>query len=133
MNFPQLKHIKYFKNKINRVRQNELEIGAYGLKSVEAGYITPKQLKAGQQAIQRMIKAVGGKTYSRVQPNLPVTKKSLGARMGGGKGKRDHWVCKINVGTIIYEIDNIEVFELALKALKTGATKLPVKCKVLVS
>jgi len=104
--------------------------GTLGLKSVESGLISSQQIEAARQAIIRKIKRKG-KIWIRVWPNIPVTIKSTGARMGKGKGRISHWCVRVRGGTVLFELCGISV-NVAFIALKTGGAKLPIKTKIFI-
>jgi len=111
-------------------RSNKLKFGIFGLKSIESGCISAKQIESARQAITRKIKREG-RVWIRIFPNLPITSKPIEVRMGKGKGSVSHWVKKIGGGTILFEIDGISE-NLAKSALRTGSAKLPVKTKIII-
>lgn len=102
-----------------------LRFGTVGLKSVNSGLITSKQIEAARQAIARKLRRKG-KLWICVFPNLPVTKKPIEVRMGKGKGVLSHWGSKISGGSIIFEICGVPR-KVAIGAFRTGGAKLPVK------
>lgn len=128
----QPKKIRYKKIKKGKLIQfnykNNLNFGTVGLKSLNAGFISAHQIEAARQAINRRIRKKG-KLWIKIFPNIPVTKKPTGIRMGKGKGNIDHWAAKIRGGDIIFEISGINL-KLAFKALKTGGVKLSVKTQI---
>jgi large subunit ribosomal protein L16 len=104
---------------------NKVSFGEYGLKSVDRGRITARQIEAARRAINRYIKR-GGKIWIRIFPDVPVTKKPLEVRMGKGKGAVEYWVSKIQPGRMLYEIEGVTE-EVAREAFRRAAAKLPVK------
>lgn len=110
-------------------RRIDLDFGSMGLKSMERGWITARQIEAARRAITRFMKK-GGKMWIRVFPDKPVTIKGSEVPMGGGKGTVDHYVAPIKPGTILFEIDGISE-KLGTEALRLAAYKLPVKTKVI--
>lgn len=112
-----------------RKRSQPLIFGSFGLQATHAGRISPKQIEAGRRAIHRKIKELGGRTWVRLTADTALTKKSLGSRMGRGKGRVDSWVCKVRAGRILYEIDNVDT-DVAMEVLKQGAGKLPVNVRI---
>lgn len=108
--------------------KSDLNFGTFGLKAIESGMISAKQLEAARQAISRKIKKKG-KIWTKIFPNLPITKKPTEVRMGKGKGNVSHWVSRIRGGSIIFEICGVNK-KTALKAFRTGSSKLPVKTKI---
>ena len=104
-----------------------LNFGAYGLKAIEPGRITARQLEATRRAITRHIKRAG-RVWIRVFPDIPVSKKPTEVRMGKGKGSPEYWMVRIQPGKIMFELDGVPA-ELAREAFERGAAKLPVKTK----
>jgi large subunit ribosomal protein L16 len=108
-------------------RGDKLNFGDFGLKTLESGWITDRQIEAARIAMTRHIKR-GGKIWIRMFPDKPITKKPAETRMGSGKGAPDHWVAVIKPGRILYEIQGVTE-ELAREAFALAAQKLPVKTK----
>jgi large subunit ribosomal protein L16 len=106
----------------------ELNFGAYGLKAVEPGRITARQIEAARRAITRHMKRVG-KVWIRVFPDVPVSRKPAEVRMGSGKGSPEYWVARIHPGRIMFEIDGVQK-PLAAEAFALAAAKLPIKARV---
>src|ERR1041384_4726358 len=106
----------------------ELNLGAYGLKAVEPGRITARQIEAARRAITRHMKRVG-KVWIRVFPDVPVSKKPAEVRMGSGKGAPEFWVARVKPGRILFELDGVPGY-LAKTAFERAAEKLPIKTKV---
>lgn len=106
-------------------RGNEVSFGEYGLKAVERGRLTARQIEAARRAMTRHIKR-GGKTWIRVFPDKPVTKKPIEVRMGKGKGNVEFWVAKVQPGSMLYEMEGVSR-EVAQEAFRLAASKLPVK------
>ncbi len=104
---------------------NKVSFGEYGLKSVERGRITARQIEAARRAMTRYIKR-GGKIWIRVFPDVPVSKKPLEVRMGKGKGNVEYWVCKIQPGRMLYEMEGVTE-GIAREAFRLAAAKLPFK------
>lgn len=131
--FLQPKKLKYKKVRKGRIkkynyRSNKLSFGTIGLKSIESGLITAKQLEAARQAIVRKIQRKG-KLWIKIFPNVPITKKPTEVRMGKGKGPVSHWAVKIKSGSILFELCGVNL-NVAIKAFRTGGAKLPVKTKI---
>jgi large subunit ribosomal protein L16 len=101
--------------------------GDYGLKTLECGWITSRQIEAARVAMTRSVKR-GGKIWIRIFPDKPVTKKPVEVRMGKGKGAPDHWVAVVKPGAVMFEIQGVPE-ELAQHAMKLAASKLPVACR----
>lgn len=106
-------------------RGNEVSFGEYGLKAMTRGRITARQIEAARRAMTRHIKR-GGKTWIRIFPDKPVTKKPIEVRMGKGKGNVEFWVAKVQPGTMLYEMEGVNR-EVAREAFRLAASKLPVK------
>ena len=102
-----------------------VSFGEYGLKCVDRGRITARQLEAGRRAINRYIRR-GGKVWIRIFPDVPVTKKPLEVRMGKGKGNVEYWVAKVQPGRVVYELEGVNE-EIAREAFRLAAAKLPVR------
>lgn len=131
----QPKKIKYKKLKKGNLKKLEfksncLKFGTVGLKAVNSGIITARQLEASRQAISRKIKKKG-KVWIRIFPDLPLTAKSVSSRMGKGKGGFSHWGRKVKGGTVLFEICGVKDLKVVLASLKTGAAKLPLKTRLL--
>lgn len=112
------------KNRGLAIRGGQVSFGEYALKSVGRGNITSRQIEAARRAISRHVKR-GGKLWIRVFPDVPITKKPLEVRMGKGKGSVEYWVCKIQPGRVLYEIEGVSE-EVAREAFRLAADKLPV-------
>ena len=106
----------------------QLTFGSYGLKALEPERVTARQIEATRRAITRHMKRAG-RVWIRIFPDVPVTKKPTEVRMGKGKGSVEFWAAKVRPGRIMFEIDGVSD-EVAREALRLGAAKLPVKCKV---
>jgi large subunit ribosomal protein L16 len=124
-----VKHRKQMKGRMTGVanRGAAISFGEYGLKTLEPGWITDRQIEAARIAMTRHVKR-GGKIWIRMFPDKPITKKPAETRMGKGKGAPDHWVAVVKPGRILYEIEGVTE-ELAREAMRLAAQKLPVKCK----
>ncbi|MFC5865154.1 50S ribosomal protein L16 [Acidicapsa dinghuensis] len=108
-------------------RGSTLSFGEYGLKVLECGYITDRQIEASRIAMTRFIKR-GGKVWLRLFPDKPITKKPAEVRMGSGKGALDHWVAVVRPGKILFEMEGVAP-EIAQEAMRLAANKLPLKTK----
>ena len=106
----------------------ELNFGSYGLKAVEPGRITARQIEAARRAITRHMKRVG-KVWIRVFPDVPVSRKPAEVRMGSGKGSPEYWVARIHPGRIMFEIDGVQK-NLAVEAFALASAKLPIKARM---
>ncbi len=111
-------------------RGASLNFGQYGLKALEPGRITARQIEAARIAMTRHIKRQG-RIWIRMFPDLPVSKKPAEVRMGSGKGSPDYWVAAVKAGRILYEMDGVSE-ELARGALSRAASKLPIRTKIVV-
>ncbi len=104
-----------------------LSFGNFGLQCLDSGWITGKQIEAGRVAISRSVKK-GGRIWIRVFPDKPYTKKPTEVRMGKGKGPVEEWVAPVKPGRILYEMEGVTA-EIALEALTTAGSKLPLKTR----
>lgn len=121
------KYRKQFKGR-NRglaTRGNKVSFGEYGLKSLEHGRITSRQIEAARRAVSRHLKR-GGKIWIRIFPDKPISKKPLEVRMGSGKGNVEYWVAVVQPGRVMFEIEGVS-YETAREAFKLAAAKLSVK------
>lgn len=107
-----------------------IAFGSFGLKTLEPGWITSRQIEASRIAVTRYMKREG-KVWIRIFPDKPVTSKPAEVRMGKGKGAPSHWVAVIKPGTIMFEADGV-AYDIAKEAMRLAAQKLPVKCKFIV-
>lgn len=107
---------------------SDLNFGTYGLKATTPERVTARQIEAARRAMTRHMKRQG-RVWIRIFPDTPVTSKPVEVRMGKGKGSVDRWVCRVQPGRILFEIDGVPD-EVALEALRLGAAKLPIKTKV---
>lgn len=103
---------------------SRVSFGEYGLKALDRGRITSRQIEAARRAMTRHIKR-GGKIWIRVFPDVPVTKKPIEVRMGKGKGNVEYWVAKIRPGKVLYEMEGVSE-NVAREAFKRAAAKLPI-------
>jgi large subunit ribosomal protein L16 len=131
----QPKRTKYRKQQKGRVRGiatrgYSIEFGSFGIKSLEPGRITSRQIEAARIAMTRAMKREG-QVWIRVFPDKPITKKPAEVRMGKGKGAPEYWVACVKPGTIIFESGGITK-EVALESLRLAAQKLPVKSKFVI-
>ncbi len=124
-----IKHRKWQKGRSRgkESRATVINFGSYGLKSLEAKWITARQIEAARRAIIRYLRK-GGKLWIRIFPDKPVTKKGTEVPMGGGKGSVDHYVFPVKPGRILFEIDGTKE-ETAKEALRKATDKLPIKTK----
>jgi large subunit ribosomal protein L16 len=105
-----------------------LKEGTVRIDSLQSARLTAKQIESSRQSISRRIKRLG-KLQLKVFPDLAVSSKPTEVRMGKGKGAVEFWACKVRPGTTIFEISGAER-DIAVKALKSGASKLPVQVKI---
>jgi large subunit ribosomal protein L16 len=123
------KRVKYRKTQRGKMKGlakggTYLAFGEYGIKAVDRGWVTNRQLESARVAITRFVKR-GGKLYIRVFPDKSVTKKPLESRMGRGKGNPEFWVTVVKPGRILFELEGIDE-KTAREALRLAAYKLPV-------
>ena len=123
------KRVKYRKQQRGRragiaTRGSSLAFGQYGLKALEAAWITNRQIEAARRAMTRYIKR-GGKVWIRIFPDKPITAKPAETRMGKGKGAPEGWVAVVKPGRILYEMEGISEAE-AKEAMRLAAMKLPI-------
>jgi len=107
--------------------QTAVQSGDFGLKALEAGWVTNRQIEAARIAMTRKIKR-GGKVWINVFPDKPVTQKPAETRMGSGKGSPEHWVAVVKPGRVMFELAGVPE-TLAKEALRLAGTKLAVKTK----
>jgi large subunit ribosomal protein L16 len=107
------------------LRGGKVSFGEYGLKAVGRGRMTARQIEAGRRAMTRRVKR-GGKIWIRVFPDKPITKKPLEVRQGKGKGSVEYWVCQIQPGRVLYEMEGVTE-DVARDAFRLAAAKLPFK------
>ncbi|RJR10308.1 50S ribosomal protein L16 [Candidatus Parcubacteria bacterium] len=108
-------------------RMTKVSIGDYGLKSLESGWITARQIESARRAIVGHIQR-GGEVFIRIFPDKPITAKGSEMPMGKGKGAVDHYVAVVKPGTIMFEMGGVTE-EIAKSSMKLAAYKLPVKTK----
>ncbi len=126
------KRVKYRKVMRGKRRGNtkggsEINFGEYGLKALERGWITNRQIEAARVAMTRKIKR-GGKVWINVFPDKPFTKKPAETRMGSGKGNPEGWVAVVKPGKVMFELAGVPE-ELAKDAMRLAGHKLPIKTK----
>jgi large subunit ribosomal protein L16 len=126
------KRVKYRREHRGKMRGNakggaEVSFGEYGLQSLEASWITNRQIEAARIAMTRYMKR-GGKVWIKIFPHKPYTAKPLEVRMGSGKGAPEGWVAVVKPGRIMFEVAGVSE-EIAREALRLASHKLPVKCK----
>ena len=111
-------------------RGAELAFGSFGIKSLEATWITSRQIEAARIAVTRFMKREG-QVWIRIFPDKPVTKKPAEVRMGKGKGAPEYWVAVVRPGRVIFEAEGVPL-EVAKEALRLAAQKLPIQTKFVV-
>ncbi len=131
----QPKRTKFRKQQKGRVkgiaqRGHSLSFGTFGLKVLEPGFITARQIEASRIAVTRAMKREG-QVWIRIFPDKPITRKPAEVRMGKGKGAPEYWVAVVKPGTILFESSGIPL-EDAKEALRLAAQKLPLKTKFIV-
>jgi len=114
----------------NAQRGHQLAFGSFGIKTLENGWITGRQIEAARQAITRYMKREG-QLWIRIFPDKPITKKPAEVRMGKGKGAPEGFVAPVTPGRIMFEIEGVP-YATAKEALRLGAQKMPVQTKMLV-
>lgn len=126
----QSKYNKIRKGRLKRLefKANDLKFGTIGLKAAESGTINSRQIEAARQAIAKKIKRKG-KIWIKIFPDLPITSKPTGVRMGKGKGQLSHWGVKVCGGTVLFEVCGVNLNNI-FSALKTAGSKLPIKTKI---
>ena len=108
--------------------QTTVQYGDYGIKALEAGWVTNRQIEAARIAMTRKIKR-GGKVWINLFPDKPVTQKPAETRMGSGKGSPEHWVAVVKPGRVMFELAGVPE-PLAKEALRLAGSKLPLKTKI---
>ena len=111
-------------------RGNNVSFGEYGLKTLERGQLTAREIESARRAMTRYVKR-GGKIWIRIFPDKPMTKKPAEVRMGSGKGAPDHWVAVVKPGRILFEMAGVPENEAA-EAMRLASHKLPINVKFLV-
>ena len=109
-------------------RGSHVAFGSYGLKAMEAGWITARQIEASRIVISRIVRKVG-KMWIRIFPDKPITAKPAETRMGKGKGALEYWVANVKPGRILFEIDGVNR-TMAEEAFRNASHKLPIKTKI---
>jgi len=124
-----VKHRRVMKGRMRgkATRGEKLSFGDFGLKTLEAAWITDRQIEAARIAMTRHIKR-GGKVWINVFPDKPVTQKPAETRMGSGKGSPEHWVAVVKPGRVMFELAGVSE-PLAREAMRLAGMKLPVKTK----
>jgi large subunit ribosomal protein L16 len=109
--------------------QVKVQFGEYGLKALDAGWVSNRQIEAARIAMTRKIKR-GGKVWINVFPDRPITKKPAETRMGSGKGSPEWWVANIKPGRVLFEVAGVSE-ELAREAMSRAIHKLPLKARII--
>jgi large subunit ribosomal protein L16 len=131
------KRVKY--RKVQKGKGNEkgvshrgaqIAFGSFGIKTLDQGWITSRQIEAARVAVTRYMKREG-QIWIRIFPDKPITKKPAEVRMGKGKGSPEYWVAPVKPGKVLFEADGVDI-EIAQEALRLAAQKLPVKTKFVV-
>jgi large subunit ribosomal protein L16 len=128
----QPKRTKYRKQHKGRIHGQakggtQLNFGAYGLKALEPGRISSRQIEAARRAITRRMKRVG-KLWIRIFPDVPVTSKPAEVRQGKGKGNVEWWAARVKPGRVMFELDGVNA-EIARDAFRLASAKLPIQTK----
>jgi large subunit ribosomal protein L16 len=126
------KKVKYRRRQKGRMKGkatagNTVNFGDYGLKAMEPGWITERQIEAARIAMTRYTRR-GGKIWIRIFPDKPISKKPAETRMGKGKGAPEGWVAVVKPGRIMYEMEGLSV-EVAREAMRLASHKLPIRTK----
>ena len=127
------KRVKYRKQMRGRMRGNtkggsHVAFGEYGLKALDRGWITNRQIEAARVAMTRKIKR-GGKVWINIFPDRPLTKKPAETRMGSGKGSPEFWIANVKPGRVLFEMSYPNE-QTAREALRRAIHKLPMKCRI---
>ena len=128
------KRTKYRKMQKGRIkgvagRGTQISFGDFGIKALEPGRITSRQIEAARIAMTRRMKRTG-KVWIRIFPDKPITKKPAEVRMGKGKGSPEFWVAVVRPGTVLFEVGGGIPYDLALEAMRLARHKLPIRTKV---
>jgi large subunit ribosomal protein L16 len=115
------------KNRGLATNGNKVSFGQFGMKAIERGRITARQIESARRAMTRAIKR-GGQVWIRIFPDKPITQKPLEVRQGKGKGNVEYWVALIQPGKMLFEMDGMSK-ELAVEAFRLAAAKLPLRVK----
>ena len=116
------------KIKGNAQRGSQIAFGSFGIKSMDEGFLTSRQIEAARIAVTRYMKRQG-QVWIRIFPDKPVTSKPAEVRMGKGKGSPEFWVARVAPGRIMFELDGVS-WDLAQEAFKLAAAKLPIETKI---
>ena len=126
------KKVKFRKQQRGRMcgkahKGSSVSFGDYALKTMEAGWLTARQIEASRVAMTRFVKR-GGKIWIRVFPDKPITKKPAETRMGKGKGAPEAWVAVVKPGRVLFEMEGVEE-AVAREAMRLASEKLPLKTR----
>jgi len=126
------KHRKQFRGKMRgkSIRGSLVSFGEFGLKAMEAGWVSSRQIEAARRALTHSIRR-GGRVWIRIFPDKPITKKPPETRMGSGKGDVSEYVCVVRPGRMLFEMSGVSR-EAALEAMRLAGVKLPIKVKFIV-
>jgi large subunit ribosomal protein L16 len=127
------KRTKFRKQHKGRIHGNAkggttLNFGSIGLKALEPGRVTARQIEAARRAIVRRIRRQGN-VWIRIFPDVPVSAKPAEVRMGKGKGSPEFWACRVKPGKMMFEMDGVPS-DIATEAFQLAAAKMPIKCKI---
>jgi len=117
------------KGRTKETRGTSISFGSFGLQALESAWLNSRQIEAGRRAISNFTKR-SGRTWIRIFPDKPITKRPPETTMGGGKGSVDHYVFPVRVGRVLFEVDGVSE-EIAKEALTLAGSKLPVKTRVI--
>lgn len=126
-----MKHRKHHRGRMSGIalRGSNLDFGDFGLKSLEANWVSAREIEAARRAMTRYIRR-GGQVWIRIFPDKPVTKQPAETRMGGGKGGIDHFVAVVRPGQMVFELAGVTE-PIAREALRLAAHKLSVKTAII--
>ncbi len=113
----------------HETRGTQLELGSYGIVTLDPAWITSRQIEAARRAMTRDIKK-GGNVWIKIFPDKPITKKPAETRMGSGKGNPEYWVAVVKPGRVLFEVE-FPQRDVAIHALELAAQKLPVRVKII--
>ena len=126
-----VKHRKQQRGRMrgNATRGNTVAFGEYGLQSLDTSWVTARQIEAGRIAATHYLHREG-RVYIRIFPDKPISSKPLETRMGKGKGETEAWVACVKPGTVLFEVGGVPE-ETARAALRRTASKMPVRCRMI--